>query len=177
MNNELTYKHIYIIVIAGISIITVCAYFFSFRNTFNTMIQYNELQDRINAINDAPQKIVSLNTKMSQMEHLLIDNNDVDVEQVLLEKTTDFCKNTNLTLIEFPQTLYSEYQDYHILTNKVVLEGDFKSQVQYIHDSERINKIGMIAAVQLTKKKDLRTKKEQLFSYIYFQNIKLKRDN
>ncbi|MCQ2082597.1 MAG: hypothetical protein MJZ11_13160 [Lachnospiraceae bacterium] len=177
MIKELTYKQIYLIAIAVTSLLAVCAYLFSFKNTINIITQYIELQERINAIKDAPEKITVLNAKMSQIDHLLIDKDDIDVEQIILDKTTKFCKNNSLTLIEFPQTSYSEYQDYQILTNKVVLEGNFISIVKFIHDSERINKTGMVAAVQLTKKKDLQTKKEHLFSYIYFQNIKSKSNN
>lgn len=162
------------IVVAIVSLAMICFYFFSFKNTISAIVEYHALLEKKEAINDAPQKVKVLETEIRQMEHLLVDADGIDVEQILLEKTTDFCKKSDLVLIEFPQTSYSEYQDYHILTNKVVLEGGFKKQILFIYDSEKNNKTGMVASVHLSKKKDIRTKRESLLSYIYFQNIKLK---
>lgn len=174
MKKELTYKQVYILTIAILAVVTACAFMFSFKNTIDVISQYGTLHDKVESIKDAPQKLTNLESKIKQMEHLLIDADEVDTEQLLLEKTTNFCKNNGLLLVEFPQTSYTEYQGYQILTNKIALEGGFINQVRFIHDSEKTNRTGMVASIQVSKKKDIRTKKERLVSNIYFQNIKLK---
>lgn len=173
---KLTYHQIYYVVIASVALLAICVFFLSIQKTVDVMSEYYHHTERIENIKDAPQKIDALNRKIKQMEHLLVDANNIDTEQLLLEKTTQFCQNNRLTLIEFPQTYVSEYSDYEILTNKIVLEGSFRDNLLFIYDSEQKNKIGMVASIQFIKKKDMRTKRESLFTHIYFQNIKLKKN-
>lgn len=173
ISSNLSYKHIYYIVIVGVILLAGIAYSFSWSNTIHAITEYYELKGKVENMKDAPQKIQHLKQQINQMEHLLIEDKGMDIEQLLLEKTTTFCKDNHLTLIEFPQTYTNEYSNYQILTNKIVLEGSFKNQLKFIYDSEQKNKIGMVASVQLTKKREIRTNKISLFSTIYFQNIKL----
>lgn len=170
---KLTYKLIYYIIIASVILLTIITYSLSIKNTAHTISEYFDLKEKVENMKDAPQKIINLKQQITQMEHILIEDKGIDTEQLLLEKATTFCKNSNLTLIEFPQTFISEFDDYQILTNKIVLEGSFKENLKFIYDSEQKNKQGMVSSVQLSKKKEIRTNKVSLFSTIYFQNIKL----
>ena len=122
---QLTYKQIYYITIFLVIMLAICVYTLSVRNTINAITEYTKQTIKIETIKDAPLKMNELNTKINQMEHLLIDTKDIDTEQLLLEKVTNYCRENPVTLIEFPQTYVSEYEGYEILCNKLIIEGSF----------------------------------------------------
>jgi hypothetical protein len=173
---QLSYKRKYYLLIAGIVIFLLIAYSLSFKNTISAVSDYFLLDEKRETLKDAPQKIRQIEHQMKQMEHFLVSQDGSTLEEQLLEKTTQFCKKNQLTLIGFPQTLSSEYQDYLILTNEVVIESSFKESLRFIYDSELIHRTGMVASVQLIKKQDMKTKRQHLFTHIFFQNIQLKQN-
>ena len=85
---QLTYKQIYYITIFLVIMLAICVYTLSVRNTINAITEYTKQTIKIETIKDAPLKMNELNTKINQMEHLLIDTKDIDTEQLLLEKVT-----------------------------------------------------------------------------------------
>ncbi len=173
---QLTYKQKYYLSIIGVIMAGFLSYNLSFDKTIIAIKDYYSLTDKMEKLKDAPQKIQRIEHQMKQMEHLLVDNDSVDIEQRLLEKATEFCRNNQITLMGFPKTKVLEYQNYMILTNEIVLEAPFKESLQFIYDSEQKNRIGKIASVQLVKKQDVKTKQQHLYSHIFFQNIKLKKN-
>lgn len=172
---QLTYKQIYYITIFLVIMLAICVYTLSVRNTINAITEYTKQTIKIETIKDAPLKMNELNTKINQMEHLLIDTKDIDTEELLLEKVTNYCRENPVTLIEFPQTYVSEYEGYEILCNKLIIEGSFKDNLLFIYDLEQKNKMGMVSSVKFIKQKDIRSKKVKLFTHIYIQNIKIKK--
>ena len=100
---QLTYKQIYYITIFLVIMLAICVYTLSVRNTINAITEYTKQTIKIETIKDAPLKMNELNTKINQMEHLLIDTKDIDTEQLLLEKVTKYSivsYNESLSIFE-----------------------------------------------------------------------------
>lgn len=173
---QITYKHKYYLSIAGVILAAFLSYNLSFNKTISAIKDHYSLMEKMGKLQNAPQKIQKIEQQMKQMEHLLVDNDSIDIEERLLEKATVFCQNNRITLMEFPKTKVSEYQNYMILTNEIVFEAPFKKSLQFIYNSEQNDRIGKIASVQLIKRKDVKTKQQHLYSHILFQNIKLKKN-
>lgn len=173
---QLTYKQKYYLSIAGVILAAFLSYNLSFNKTISAIKDHYSLAEKMERLEDAPRKIQKIEHQMKQMEHLLVDNDSIDIEQRLLEKATVFCQDNRITLMGFPKTKVSEYQNYMILTNEIVFEAPFKKSLQFIYESEQKDRIGKIASVQLVKKQDVKTKQQHLYSHILFQNIKLKKN-
>lgn len=173
MLEKLQYKHKYYLLLAALALLVVLMYAFAIKKTIAVIAEHNDLSKKIELAANAPQQIVSVEAQLRQMEQLVVNENPLDFEQLLLEKVAGFCQKNGLTLIEFPKTTVSAYQDYQIFTNRIVLEGDFKTMVEFIYEAEQRYNIGKIVSVQFKRTKDMRSKRQYLYAYIYFQNIQI----
>lgn len=173
MLKKLTYKHKYFLLLAVLVIAAIAVYSLAIKRTMTAIGEHRDLQHKMELLKDAPEQIASIEAQLKQMDQLVANKEPLDLEQTLLEEVTDFSQKHNLTLIEFPQTNISSYQDYQIYINKVVIEGNFKNILQFIYHAERQRKTGKIASIQLKRTKDIRTKQMYLYAYIYFQNIQI----
>jgi hypothetical protein len=175
MLKKISYKHKYYLLLAALVLLVVVMYALAVKKTITVIAEHNELAQQIELAANAPQQIVAVEAALKQMEQMVVTENPMDFEQLLLEKVSGFCQKNSLTLIEFPQTTVSEYQDYQIYTNRIVLEGGFKKMVEFLYEAEQKYPIGKVVSVQFKRTKERRSNRMYLYATIYFQNIQLTR--
>ncbi len=168
MFKQLSYKHKYFLLLAILVLAAIVTYSLAIKRTIVTIGEHRDLLHKTELLKDAPEQIADISMQLQQMEQLLANKEPLDLEQMLLEQITDFSQQYNLTLMEFPKTNISSYQDYGIYINKMVVEGNFKNILQFIYNMEQQRKVGKIASVQFKTTKDIRTKQMYLYAYIYF---------
>ncbi len=173
MIQKLSYKHKYILLLIALAMLLIIIYMLAIRKTIAVIGEHKSLSAKIELAADAPAQIQMIEAQLKEMEELVVNDKPVDFEQMLLEKVTGFCQKNGLTLIEFPKTHISGYQNYEIYTNRIALEGSFKKMVEFIYEAEQKTKIGKVVSVQFKRTKDVRTKQLNLYAYIYFQNVQI----
>ncbi len=173
MLNRFSYRQKYFLLLAILALSVIAIYSLAIKRTISVIGEHQDLQQKMELLKDAPGQIAAIETQLNQMEQLVANKEPLDLEQTLLEQVTAFSQNHHLTLIEFPKTNVSLYQDYQIYINKIVLEGNFKDIVQFIYNAEQQRKTGEIASVQFKSTKDIRSKQKYLYAYLYFQNIQI----
>ncbi len=96
----------------------------------------------------------------------------MDVQSAILEKTGHFCQQHQLTLKSFPKTHYYKDKDYLVMTNKLVVEGEFIKILKLIYLFEQKFQLGKIISVQFDKERDRKTKRMKLYGSLFIQNVK-----
>ena len=133
---------------------------------------------KLDMIGEAPKKIKELKSEIARIDELVStnDTSSSDFRQLLLERTGDYCGSNNITLKEFPASIYTVQNDYLIETNTIVLNGAFSNMLKYTYMLEQKCKIGKVVSADFSAKFDLALKKTILTEKIYVQNIKKKKD-
>ncbi|MDR1678831.1 MAG: hypothetical protein LBR81_03545 [Prevotellaceae bacterium] len=170
---RLSYRHKYFLLLAVLGLSAIAVYSLAIERTTAVIGEHRDLLHKMELLKDAPEQIASIEMQLKQMEQLVAHKEPLDLEQTLLEQVSDFSQKHNLMLIEFPKTNISSYQDYRIYINKMVVEGNFKNILQFIHNAEQGRKTGKIVSVQFKQAKDIRSKQLYLYAHIYFQNIQI----
>lgn len=146
----------------------------SIRKTFGLKSQCNDFEEQLISASDAPNKITQLENKLNSINKTIGTNitSDLDFQELLLEKVSNYCNDNKLILKELPQTHIYKNRDYNIETNMVVVEGSFIKLLKLVYMLEQEFKLGKVISVKFESEKDLITKKIRLSASIYFQNIK-----
>ncbi len=155
--------------VLGIAALLVLAYFFSFRNTIDAYSLSKSNRSALQEASSAPQQIKQFRDQLSLLEESLIQSNYN--RQVLFEAVNTFCESHELKLDYFHPEQRYVHNDYEIITNKVEVEGDYKSIVELIYYLEQEQKLGHIVSTNFEKKEERRTKRKYLTAEIYIQNI------
>lgn len=108
--SNLSYKHIYYIVIVGVILLAGIAYSLSWSNTIHAITEYYELKGKVENMKDAPQKIQHLKQQINQMEHLLVEDKGIDIEQLLLEKNHDILQRQSFNTYRISTNIYQRIQ-------------------------------------------------------------------
>jgi hypothetical protein len=173
MLNRFSHKQKYFLLLAMLTVSAIAVYSLAIRQTISCIGEHKDLLQKMELLKDAPEQIAVIEMQLKEMEKLVAGKEPLDLEQTLLEQITGFSKKNNLTLIEFPRTNISTYQDYSIYINRIVLEGSFKNLLQFVHNAELERKTGKIASVQFKSSRDIRSKQTHLYAHIYFQNLQI----
>ena len=178
MIKNLTYKkRNQLLLIASAVFLLVC-YWLAFKSTFVLHNEVNELEQQILLAKDVPQKLSVMQNKLGELDVLpgLKQNTDTSIQQELLGIVTGYCQKSGILLREFPKTMSSDEGDYRVETNVFVVEGGFVKLLELVYLLEQKSRVGKVASVLYSSKKDIRTKTLSLTATIYLQNIKKIRD-
>ena len=132
------------------------------------------MKDQLEIVENAPQQIASLETKIEEIEQVIGKNFNAgcDIQQQILEKISNYCIENKLVVKEFPKKLSSYDQQYMIETNRVVIEGSFTGLLKLLHFLEQDKQIGRVVSVDFQTNQDFKTKRTILTMSIFIQNIK-----
>lgn len=176
MFKNLTYRKKIRFLAIGVVILTFIIYNLSIKKTIILKKECKSFEEKLALVEYAPQKIALLEKELSKIEGIIgkSDTTCIDFQQILLEKTSNYCQENNIILKEFPKQIINEQQDYIIETNIVVLEGGFITLLKFLYLLEQKYNIGKVVSAGYNAFKDIKTKKYKLNLTIYVQNIKKK---
>ena len=90
-----------------------------------------------------------------------------EIQQQILDFTTGF---TAINVFNLEEIHLAESNGFDIISNQLILEGDYNSLLEIVYEFEKKFKFSNIVSVSFTKEKEYRTRKSKLRVKIIFQN-------
>lgn len=178
MKRKITYKSrlLYLLISGGL--FAVILYNMAISDTLTIAFENKQLENQVIENIDAPKEIQSIKQKLAKIEQLVGNKNqeEINVHQLLLESIAQYNQRKALILQDFPQPYVHTNNGYVIKTAKVTVQGDFINLLKLVHFLEQNYNIGKVVAVDFEATKPLHTKKRELHSTIYIQDIKAIKD-
>lgn len=166
-----SYRKKKVILLIVIILLGAAAYKRSFNVTLKQLDLFDELtQKEIEAQNS----VETLRTKSIQLNQINAIIGKENVKNEIVQNTfLTFIKNQNLNLIVSTIDKPHQYKhpDFNIYTNKVTLKGDYLSMTRFIYEFEKEFNLGRLVAISSEKDNNRITRKNELFTTIYFQNF------
>ncbi len=145
----------------------------------NTIVSYracNSYLVKISAAQDAPAQMQKINEELESINVNINTPLNINFQELLLKKVTDFSLERNIILRELPEPHSYKEQDFLVETNKIVVEGNFIDLLTLMFEMEKEFNFSKIAGVVFASKKDQKTERIRLTLTIYYQNIKIIKD-
>lgn len=147
-------------------------YFLAIKKTIVKYSECKELEIKANLAMNAPTQLVSLEKDYDAMKKSTENYAGTNIQQPLLGVVSRYCNENGLVIRDFSQPITSTNNDVTIETNSFVLEGSFIRALRLVYNLEQVNKIGRVASLDFSLKKDYATKSNSLATTVYIQNIK-----
>lgn len=173
--NKLTYKYRFYILLGGIFIVSILTYKLAIKKTLELKAECSKIENELNSVGYAPQKISVLRKRLSEIEKLYgSDFEDLDkLQEKLLQHIGLTCKQYDLVLIELPEVHQYKNNDYVIKTFKVVVEGNYIDILKFVYDLEFKPALGRLASIKFYTQTNYRKNNKILYAQIIIQNIEL----
>lgn len=173
MIEKLTYKHWFIIYASGIFLACVVVFQVAIKPTFDSRKTYKEEKQLLESLSTAPQEIKLLSDKLNVInQNLKSDNTTIyDIRDDLLEEISNFCVKNHIHVFSYPELHIYNNKSFIIESNRIVLKGTFKHLLQLIYYMETNVGFSRIASIRYYTELNRKTKKEELYLEMIFQNI------
>ena len=153
----------------GLLILSFLAYNFSIKNTIHLFYSLDENKEKIDRLSSAPTEIAALKSQLSKFKNSL-NQRKYDREEIF-KSINSFCSEQGIKLSKFHPEQRESAKDLEIITNKIEVEGNYKSIVNLAYEIEYIQELGHLASLNFEKRKDRRKKKEILVGVIYLRHL------
>ncbi len=171
--NNLPYKTKNKILLASLLVLAVLAYTQAIQKSISLYFENQELKQQLQQSGNAPENILLLETKLASLNGRLgMSDSVTQNREYVLQKVTEFCQKNALTLVDFPQSVFIESNEYLIETKAIEVRGGFINLVKLVYSIETEYSLGRIASLRFFMKKDNVTKRQLLSCNIVLQNIK-----
>jgi len=168
----MNYKQKYQLLLGGIGLFLIIAYYLAFGKTWAAYQISNQLQEQLSSAGQAWQQIEGYERQLKQLESE--QNNQFFTQNYLFQKVTTFCQENKLAIQEMPESIVYEQQDVEILHNPIKVEGTFVSMVQLLYHLEQKEQLGRIVFVEFNLEKNYQSRQPELTANIHLQNIQNK---
>ena len=137
--------------------------------------ELNHLDENLKSLEDAPEKIRLMEAKLEQVEGKTkkLYSGVLEMRKELLAEVTKLSLEYNLSLKKFPDYYSQEKEGIELTTSPIVLSGDFKKMVRFIHEFEQKNVSGKISSTLFKINESPRNKVRTLYLTLYIQSINL----
>jgi hypothetical protein len=171
--NNLTYQKKVQLLLLFAALFAIIAYYMAVKKTFLVYAEYKDANKKMELVENAPQKISQLEAELKKFESIIgtSDSSTKNTRQLILEKTSSYCKENNIVLKEILQPVSTEQNGYNLESNIVILEGGFSKLLNYVYIMEKNKSIGKISSVKFSINQNLLTNNKKLQSTIYIQKI------
>lgn len=161
--------------LTGFLILVWLAYEFSFSKTIEIHKEYSKLKlqddlflmaaENMNNLKQQEKHITSLLRKYQISSESSFQNN-------LLSKINRHCLKSQTKIIRFNDVHRFQLRNNAIQeTYQFTIESDFISILNFVYSLEVENQFGKIISLQFKKKKNYRTKNENLFCTVFLQRV------
>ncbi len=172
MFDKLTYKQKNYGLLLIFILLAMVSYKRSFILSINLNKEINQQELQKLDIQHSGKKKELLTLEIQQINKNLgkTDESSDKVQQELLREISDFPASYGLTIESINQTHLYTSVDYKILTNEVLIEGNFKGLVRAINHLERKFEYARIINTDIYKTKDHGDKKSKVYAKVLFQH-------
>ncbi len=174
MFKNLKYKRKVLYLSIGFIVFLFIAYSLTIKKTINAKRICDRMEVKKESLKNAPLKIKQIKQELAVINNKIGKDitENMDIQSAILDKTGKYCQKNGLILKSFPKTHYHKEKDYMIITNIIVMEGDFVKMLKLIYQFEQKFKLGKVISVKFNKEKDRISKRLKLYGTLYIQNIK-----
>jgi hypothetical protein len=171
----MNYKQKYQLLLGGIALFTLIAYWLAFGKTWTAYSNTKVMQQQFASTGQIWQQIESYQQQLEDLD--AGQNNQFFTQNYLFQKVTSFCQKNKLAIQEMPESIIYEQQDMEILHNPISVQGTYIPMVKLLYNLEQTNKLGRIVSVEFDLGKNYQSRKKELTANIYLQNIQNKKKN
>ena len=154
-------------------LILIVSYQFSFKKTILLFNEYKLMLDERSNAHNLPDKLLKLQNELDNIAGTIESSNGEvsNKRNLIINRVSNFCDSNSLIVSELTPSLVKEENTFTIETNTIVTEGSFTNLVKLLNNLEQEKSFGKVISVRFATYLNRKTKKKNLFSEIYIQNI------
>ena len=171
MSETLTYKKRFWLITGALFLLVWVAFRFGFARTVEMKREIDDMSAKINAIQDAPARFQAINQRLQKLDLYMGDFSGEEISPLLMKQAGHFCESHQMVLKMIPEKHIYISSDYSIITNKLVVKGNFKSLLTFLHDLETVTVAGRIHSANFEVVYDNNNDQRELFCTYYIQAV------
>jgi len=161
------------VLLSGFIIMLLIAYQFSFKKTAAIKTNLNKLKNDKALLSNANEQIACLQGKNKYLDSIL-KSNDVSTnqsfEQNLFQKITRLSKGHKTEIVSFEKPHIYVADGANLLTFTIEMKGSFRDLMLFSSNLEK-QQLGKISSTSFIKKKNYRTRRNELFCTTLLQKL------
>lgn len=169
--NHINYKKKALLAISLFAIMLIISYLLAIKNTFEVYSQYKSIEEKIQPTESLLNQIKNLENKLSYAIDSEKFTFNKSKQELILKKITDYTKEKQVALVDFPQHHTFTNDNFKISTYYPTLKGSYIDLLKFLFDIETSAIYGKISGVEFNSKYNYKTKKTSLLMTLYIQNI------
>ncbi len=154
--------------LGGSIIFTFAAYQLAFAKTIHLYSKQQELTQQLAQSQTVEQDIANLQRTFQAQQSA--QQKDFD-EEWIFEVFTMLCRDNDMVIMGLERAERYLHEQHEVITNKVVLEGNFANALRVMDAVEHEFRLGMVVAAQFDKRRNRETKQNELVTIFYLRNI------
>ncbi|MFD2568592.1 hypothetical protein [Pseudotenacibaculum haliotis] len=159
--------------IFGFIILMLVAYQFSFKKTFELKASIQKLSAEKKLLSNANERIHYLQQHNAHLDSILRSNNvsaDRSFEQNLFQKLEKLRKEYKTTIVSFDQPHEYVSEEATMVSYTIEVKGDFRNLMLFASSLEK-QRMGKFSSVEFLKKKNYKTRRNELICKIILQKL------
>lgn len=174
MIKNLTSKQWFYIYLAGILLALIIVFQVAISPTLGLRKSCKEKEFLLKSLSTAPQEIRLIAGKLNNIDKQLNkkSKSGYDTRDDLLEEISNYCVENRIKVFSYPELHIYNNKSFIVESNILVVKGSFKRLLNLIHHMESTVGYSRIASLKYYTELNRKTKREELFLEIIFQNIK-----
>lgn len=166
---NLTYKQKLIgLIVIGI-LLFLAANKRSFKVTRQAYDQVQQLEDKLEYVNSSTTDVTQTQVELKFYDKIIGKQGiePEEIQQQILDFTSSY---DNVYVFNLDEIHIAESNGFNVISNQLVLEGNFNALLDIVYAFEREFKFSNIVSISFIKEKEFQTRKNKLRVKIIFQN-------
>ncbi len=170
-SNKIKKKLLYTALITVL--VLILSYQFSFKKTFVLYDEYKLMLSEKSRSRNLPQKILKLQNELDNIAGTIESSGDAELNKRnrIISRVSNYCDSHSLIISELTPSIVREENTFTIETNIVKTEGSFVNLLKLLNNIEQEKSLGKVISVRFATYLNRKTRKKNLFSEMYIQNI------
>ncbi|MBP2832827.1 hypothetical protein J8281_11580 [Aquimarina sp. U1-2] len=141
----------------------------SYQVTRQAYHQVKELENKLSYVNSTTTDISRTQAELEFYDKIIGKQGVTpeEIQQEILDFATIY---DQVTVSNLDEIHLAESNGFSIISNQLILEGDFYSLLEVVYEFEKKFKFSNIVSISFVKEKEYRTRKNKLTVKIIFQN-------
>lgn len=158
------------IILVGLALLALAAYFLSIRNTINIRRQLEDKTDQLEQVHDAPTTIRQLQQQLKQTDQALLQT--TYNRNQLFATVSYFCDHHELKLLDFPDPWQWQENELQFTVSPIRVSGSYQNLLRLMYHLEFEERLGFLIHTEFRyERENRRTKKKRLVAELHLQYI------
>ena len=170
MFKRLSFKQRVKLLPAGFLIALLLIYWIAVRDTFKIKQNCKALTEESRNAGDAPQQIVIIQSKLSEINTIAGKNSGNETDPLLTFISNS--KTAQINLVDYQPVHTFQHQNYMVETRIAVFESSYVNLLKFLYHLEKDFKSGKLVSVKFQTETNLKTERKRLLMTLYIQSIR-----